>query len=275
MTDTPHYDGTGLLERIDAGLAALGENPAAPALAALSRVDEFHLRGRAATLELIALMPRGPGVRLLDVGSGLGGPARLLAAETGAEVTGVDLAADYCAIAETLSARTGLSGRTRFVAGAITDLSRGAQPFARPFDGAWTIHVGMNVGDKPAFYAAIAARLRPGGRFVIYDILRGPAAGTTPVYPLPWAGTPADSFLIAAPDLTGVLAAAGFAVESVTDDTPAALAFMDTAGKKSGNAPALGLHTVLGGKAQACAANLRAGLRDGALALGRLVCSRI
>lgn len=153
-----HYEQDGLLERIDTGLSALGEDPAKPSLDSLSPVDEFHIRGRAATLDLIELMEVSEGDRVLDVGSGLGGSARQLAAATGAKVTGVDISAEYCAVAETLSARIGLGGRTRFFASDVSNLDSQEESF----DAAWSIYVGMNVANKESFDASIIKRLARG-----------------------------------------------------------------------------------------------------------------
>jgi SAM-dependent methyltransferase len=266
-----HYEQDGLLERIDAGLTALGENPAEPSLESLSLVDEFHIRGRAATLELIERMDVSRNDRVLDVGSGLGGPARQLAAATGAHVTGVDISAEYCAIASTLSARTGLGDRSRFVTGEAAGLS--AEDTG--FDAAWSIHVGMNVADKEGFYAAVLARLRPGARFIVYDMARG--TGPEPKYPMPWARSPADGFLATCDELRIDLQFAGFTVDAVEDDTAAALAFIrhSIARAQAASAPApLGPHTVLGPIFREIAPNLLHGFAAGGLEVCRLTCAR-
>lgn len=266
-----HYEQVGLLERIDTGLSALGEDPARPSLDSLSPVDEFHIRGRAATLELIEFLGVSEGDRVLDIGSGLGGPARQLAAATGASVTGVDISAEYCAVAETLSARAGLAGRTRFLASDIADLDASEEGF----DAAWSIHVGMNVADKELFYANIMRRLRPGRRFVVYDVARGP--GPEPKYPMPWASNPEDSFLVTVDQMKISLQGAGFAVSDVKDDTAAALAFIQQAIARAQVAPApapLGLHTVLGPVFREIVPNLAHGLSSGALQVCRFTCVR-
>lgn len=266
-----HYEQDGLIRRIDAGLIALGEDPAKPSLDSLSLFDEFHIRGRAATLELIELMDVSEGARVLDVGSGLGGPARQLAAATGANVTGVDISAEYCAVAENLSSRVGLAGRTRFLASEVADLDVREENF----DAAWSIHVGMNVADKESFYACIIKRLKPGGRFVAYDITRG--MGPEPKYPMPWARSSEDSFLVTADEMRIALQKGGFAVSEVKDDTAAALAFIQQSIARAQAAPApapLGLHTVLGPIFREIAPNIAHGLSSGALEVRRFTSDR-
>ncbi len=257
-----HYEQDGLLERIDAGLAALGENPAEPSLERLSLVDEFHIRGRAATVELIELMNVGQGDRVLDVGSGLGGPARQLAAATGANVTGVDISAKYCALAETLSTRAGLGGRTRFFASDVASLD--SQHDA--FDAAWSIHVGMNIADKESFYTSIIKRLKPGGRFVVYDVVCEDA--TRLRYPLPWASARSESFPVGRAALPGHLEDAGFTVTDTRDDTDKARDFLAAsiraASERDTPAP-LGLHTVLGPRFREIVSNLMEGFQSGSL----------
>jgi sarcosine/dimethylglycine N-methyltransferase len=218
-----HYELPGLARRIDEGLLALGEKPEAPSLSALAMVDEFHVRGHAVTRELIGRMSVTSGSRVLDVGSGLGGPARQLAAATGAEVTGVDISAMYCDVARSLTERTGLGGRVSFVSGRVESIA-GTVP---TFDAAWTIHVGMNVGNKEAFYRAISRALKPGARFLVYDVLSGP--GGEPRYPMPWARSSAESFLVTAEELKTHLTSAGFAVDEFRDDSAAAASFMSNA----------------------------------------------
>ncbi len=264
-----HYELPGLLERIDAGLAAIGEDPAQPSLEALARVDEFHLRGPAATAELIEALGVGAGDHVLDIGCGLGGPARRLARASGCRVTGLDITPSYCAAAQELTARTGLADRVGFHCRPVEDLAD-EDP---GFDAAWTIHVGMNVADKPGFYRAILRCLKPGGRLLVYDVLAG--AGAAPVFPMPWAATPAESFLVAATELEAALVGTGFTIETVHDDTDAALAFMQGAVQRLSALPApppLGLHTVLGPVFQQIAANLVANLAAGAIVVGRVQC---
>lgn len=258
-----HYESEDLLQRILTAWKTAGGAPEV-----LSQVDEFHVRGPAATAMLIGQIWVGPQDRILDIGSGLGGPARALARSSGAEVVGLDLSAQYTAVATELSRQVGLSDRTRFLAEAVED-NDGI------YDAAWTIHVGMNVADKEAFYHAVLKRLKPGAPFVIYDFVRGPSG--EPTYPLPWADGPEESHLSALDSLEIDLRMAGFDVETITDDTPAAAAFMQAGldrAAEAGAPPPLGLHLVLGHRFPQIAANVLQGLNSGALAVAMIRATR-
>jgi SAM-dependent methyltransferase len=102
-----HYRTAGLLDRIVAGLREAGKDPGAPTVDDLAPADEVHSMGRVATRYLAELADLKPGTRVLDVGSGLGGPARFLAVTHGCDVTGIDLVPEFCSGASELSRRTG------------------------------------------------------------------------------------------------------------------------------------------------------------------------
>lgn len=154
---------------IAAALREAGKDPSRLAPADLAPVDEFHIRGRESTVELARRAAPRTGERVLDLGCGLGGSARYLAAEHGCAVTGIDLTHAYVDAARTLTRWVGLDGRVRFEA---------ADALALPFDDAsfdlvWTEHVQMNIADKSRLYAEIARVLAPGGRLALHDFLRG------------------------------------------------------------------------------------------------------
>ncbi|HEX6363657.1 MAG TPA: methyltransferase domain-containing protein, partial [Albitalea sp.] len=154
---TAHYGRPDLLDAIDAALRAAGKDPDRLTPPDLAPVDEFHLRGREATLELARLAQPAHGERAVDVGCGLGGSARHLAHAHGCRVTGVDLTPEYIQLARTLTRRVGLDATVDFrVANALE------MPFPdAAFDLAWTEHVQMNIADKRAFYGEIARVLAP------------------------------------------------------------------------------------------------------------------
>lgn len=252
-----HYSRGDLVGRIDAALVAQGKDPARPTIDDLAPVDEFHSRGREATEELAACLPAVAG-EVLDIGSGLGGPARYLAATLGRRVVGIDLTPSYVATAQELTRRCGLDDRVRFMVGDALDL-----PFPDGgFEAAYTQHVAMNIADKAALYAGIARVLRPGATFVIYDILAG--SGGSLRYPTPWSADGTSSFLVTAPALAGLLAAAGFTVEETRDRREASVAWFETRQAKAVNQP-LGIQLLLGAGAKEAFANLVDGLRAGAV----------
>lgn len=236
-----HYSSGDLGSRILAGLEASGKDLNALTAADLSPVDEFHTRGAEATRELAEFAGIAAGSGVVDVGSGLGGPARHLASQYGCKVTGLDLTEEFCQVATMLSERTGMTDKVSFHHGSALDM-----PFSDGlFDVAWTIQAQMNIADKPRFYAEIYRVLRPGGRLVFQDIFQGP--GGDALYPVPWADSPHISFLVA-PELARAAAeGSGFETMQWRDVTDASLAWYkkqpDATGKPL---PPLGLHLVTG-----------------------------
>lgn len=202
---------------ISSALEAAGVDRAALRPADLAPIDEFHIRGRAATVEVVGALGVTAASHALDLGSGLGGPARTLAELTGCTVTGIDLTPELCEVATALSEWTGLSDRTRFRVG---DATATGLPDAT-VDAAFTVHVAMNISDKAALYAEAFRVLRPGGRFVVYDVLQG--EGGSVHYPVPWATDPSTSFLATPEQMRELLPAAGFEVVSEVDSTDESL----------------------------------------------------
>ena len=226
----------------------------------LAPLDEFHVRGLAATEELAAELQIAPEATILDVGSGLGGPSRFLAATYGAHVTGIDLSPSFVDAATMLSERTGLAHRTTFrVADAL------ALPFEdSSFDHAWTQHVAMNIHDRARLYSEIFRVLKPGGLFATYDVIGG--NGEPLIFPVPWAREPAISFLLTSDALRDVLMATGFEVVAWTDTTAIAnewIARQQDARSRAPSSPAIGLHLVTPPDFPVMMANLGRNLVEG------------
>ena len=262
-----HYGRADLTSAILRALENAGKKLEQLAPEDLAPVDEFHIRGRAATLELARAAGLDSSKRVLDVGSGIGGTSRCLAREFGCRVTGIDLTEEYCRTAAELSARTGLSGMVDFRQGDATNL-----PFPdATFDVVWTEHVAMNIPDKARLYREMHRVLKPGGTLAIYDILEGP---TGPVhFPVPWARTADTSFLVTPEELRELLSAAGFAVASWSDTTEAARAwFVQVAEKiRKEGLPPLGFHLLVGPEFSAMAQNQRRNLEEGRIVLAQVV----
>ena len=226
----------------------------------LAPLDEFHVRGLAATEELAAELQIAPEATVLDVGSGLGGPSRFLAATYSAHVTGIDLSPSFVDSATMLSERTGLAHRTAFrVADAL------ALPFEdSSFDHAWTQHVAMNIHDRARLYSEIFRVLKPGGQLAIYDVIGG--NGEPLIFPVPWAREPAISFLLTSEALRDVLSTTGFDVVSWTDTTAIAnewIARQQDARSRAPSSPAIGLHLVTPPDFPVMMANLGRNLAEG------------
>ena len=203
---TGHYGSGKLLERLEAALAEDGADPARPSLEALAPYDQFHNRGLEATKEIADLLEVAPGDHLLDIGSGIGGPARYLHRRFGCSVTGIDLTAEFCDVARHLTGQVGFGEHVRFEHGDALSM-----PFAEAsFDGAYSMNVSMNIADKGAFYREIRRVLKPGGWLMLSEIARGP--GPELDYPVPWAASAEASFLSTLDETRRGLDAAGFEV---------------------------------------------------------------
>lgn len=237
-----HYERPGLEEAILAALAAGGMAIDRIVPADLAGADEFHLGWRPATIEFAKDLGFRRGTHILDIGSGLGGPARHFAEAHGLRITGIDLTQAYVDAANGLTRRCGLSEHISFQqANAL------AMPFAAAsFDGAYTIHAAMNIADKSALFAEVRRVLKQGARFGIYDIMRT-SQGALP-YPMPWAVTAESSFVETLATYRDLLKAAGFVIEGETDrgDLARDLARLMRERSAKDGPPPLGLHTLMG-----------------------------
>src|SRR6202045_4100953 len=186
-----HYRPTGLPERLKTALTVFGPEDQRLAPEQLGALDQFHTRGLAATAELAKLAGITAGMSVLDVGSGVGGPARFLAATYGCRVTGVDFSEPFVDAARYLTERTGQGGQVSFETASALEL-----PFdSGRFDVVLLQHVAMNISDRARLYPEIRRVLKLSGRFAIYDVVLNSG---DPHYPVPWARTPATSFLLTA-----------------------------------------------------------------------------
>ena len=227
----------------------------------LAALDEFHVGGREATQELAAQMDLRPGLHLLDVGSGIGGPARYFAAEHGCRVTGVDLTEEFVLVSRSLTRRTKLDHAVEFLHGSALALPFGAANFDR----AYTIHAGMNIADKPGLFREVRRVLKPEGLFAIFDLMRtaeGPIR-----YPVPWALTAETSFVTHANDYRDTLTATGFHVTHERRRGAFALEFMQRmmAQVAQSGPPALGLHLLMGEPTKVLLGNVQAMIQEGIL----------
>lgn len=179
-------------------------------------------------------------MRILDVGGGLGGPARTLAAEYGCPVEVLDLTEEFCRAGEALTAMTDLSVLVSFRRGDALDM-----PYPDgTFDVAWTQHSSMNVPDKKRLYGEIQRVLRPGGRLALHEIMAGK---TSPIhFPVPWAREPHLSHLQPPETVRSLISASGFRELSWTDETASATEWFQQRLPATGDTPPLGLHLLLG-----------------------------
>jgi ubiquinone/menaquinone biosynthesis C-methylase UbiE len=268
QTIARHYAHGSLEETILNAFVAAGKDLNRLAPKDLAPVDEFHVGGRQATVAFAEQFGPRPGMRLLDIGCGLGGAARYFAHEHGCHVTGIDLSDEYVAVANALAERVGLDERVSCQAGSALAL-----PFAPgSFDGAYMFHVGMNIENKTKLFAEVRRVLAPSGLFGIYDVMRLAAGELS--YPVPWASGPESSFVTDAASYRRLLVAAGFEVLKERDRRDFALeifAQMRARGATGGPGP-LGLHIVMGASAAQKVRNMIADISSGLIAPIEMIC---
>jgi SAM-dependent methyltransferase len=264
MAQLPYETGVSRAS-IERALAAAGTPAAGLALSDLAMLEDFHSLGRLATAALVDLAGVTAGDRVLDAGAGIGGTARLVAAERGARVTAVDLTAEYCDVAAWLNDAVGLGHLIDVTVADVTQLpyDDGA------FDVVFSQHVQMNIADKRRLYAEAHRVLAPGGRLALWDVTAGPVAPLR--FPVPWATVPEQSHLVSAERLAELLGDAGFATthwDDLTEPAEQAMrAFL------AGDQPALGLGVFVPDFLQK-AENLVTNLAEGRARLVRAVVAR-
>lgn len=271
-----HYGRGRLEEMILAAVAREGKDAENLTSGDLAAVDEFHVGGLEATQELARQMELRPGLRLLDVGSGIGGPARYFAGEHGCRVTGIDLTEEFVRVAGSLTRLTKLDGLAEFRQGSALEM-----PFERgTFDGAYMIHVGMNVADKAGVFREVRRVVKAGGLFTIFDIMRtgegrtkdrqtwdGRAAEAAIRYPVPWALSEEASFVGTREEYREALQKTGFEVVRERGRAAFGIEFTERvmARMAQGGPPALGLHLLMGEKTPLMIKNILGMMKEGVL----------
>jgi ubiquinone/menaquinone biosynthesis C-methylase UbiE len=254
-----HYYATGLTDRLKIALAVFGPEDQQLTPQQLGALDQFHTRGLAATAELAKLAGITADMAVLDVGSGVGGPARFLAATYGCRVTGIDLSEPFVDAARYLTRRTGQSEQVSFHAASALDLPLDGSRF----DAVLLQHVAMNIAERARLYREIRRVLKPSGRFATFDVV---ANGSEPYYPVPWARTSTTSFLLTADATREAIEQAGFRTLASQNDTDAAKAWF-TQLRASGPPPSPNLGVVMGPDFAQLSANLARNLLEGRLGI--------
>lgn len=234
----------------------------------LAPVDEFHIRGREATVELAARLDNLDGLEVLDVGCGLGGTARYLASNFDCHVTGIDLTPTYVSLAEKLSHMVGLAEETSFHEASALEL-----PFSDgQFDVTWMEHVQMNIPSKDQLALELARILRPDGILVFHEIFS--VSGAEPHLPAPWADQASGSFLVSAEDFRRALEGAGLQTIQWEDVTKPSRQWFDAVTQRLAGSgpPPLGLHLLMGEAARTKLENVSKNLQEERISIVQSVC---
>jgi len=257
-----HYGSYGVLDRIRDALVAMRIDLDELRPEQLKPVDEFHIGGAEATAALLDRLDIRPDMAVLDIGSGVGGPARMIAQRYGCSVTGVDLTPEFVETARALSQMVGMGRQVRFEVGSATALPLPDQSF----DLALLLHVGMNIPDKPGVFREARRVLRDGGIFAVYEAMRVGEGELS--FPVPWAETPDLSALDRPEAYRSAAEAAGFDLQEEEDKRSIALDFFARVqAQAAGSAPSpLGLHNLMGPTVMQKTANMIAAIRAGTIA---------
>jgi len=256
---TAHYHRDDLLGTLIRGLASMGRTPAEVQGDDLAPFDQFHLRGLTATLELLELAGVSPGMRVLDLGGGVGGSARVAASRLGCHVTVVDLSPGFCEVGEEITRWLHLEDRVRFLVG---DATAPPVPDAS-FDVVWTQHASMNIPDKTGLYHAAARALVPGGRFAMHDIM-GDDGMEGLHYPVPWASSAELSALMHADLQRALIRSAGFSEVAWRDLTAETHAWLEERLPTVAESP-IGSRLLVGERTKDAFTNLTRNLAEGRL----------
>jgi SAM-dependent methyltransferase len=261
-----HYSAPGLTDRIRSTLATIAPEELILSIAQLAPLDQFHIRGVQATTELAGAAKIESWTRVLDLGCGVGGPARQLSATLDCKVVGIDLSPSFIDAATYLTARCGLSGHVTFQVGDALNL-----PFENAaFDAVFLQHVAMNIEDRADLYAEVRRVLTPDGRFATYDLVRG---GGDVAYPVPWARDALSSFLLTEHETRTALEQAGFRPILWRNDTEIALDWFKAT--MAGPQPnELNLGVLMGPGFREVAGNLARNLRENRLGVLSAVLKR-
>jgi sarcosine/dimethylglycine N-methyltransferase len=256
-----HYASAGITARILAALRAVHGPDVSITPDTLAPIDHFHGKGVIATEEPAATLQPKPTDHLLDIGCGIGGPARWIAAKYGCHVTGVDLTEEFCEAARELNQLTGLADRVRILHGSALALPAPDNSF----DGAYSQAMLMNISDKLGVFREALRVLRPDGTLALF--LAGAGSAGEPYYPLRWATTTAISFLATADEIRRELDAAGFQIAYCRDIAPElAKEAADIAKRlETEGLPPLGEHVVTGVNAKEWRINVMRSVAEGRL----------
>jgi len=237
-----HYAMSGILDRVTAFLLERGIDPERPTYQDFFPFDQLHGGGAQATREHIESAGIKSSMHVMDLGCGVGGCARVIAATCGCRVTGIDLTPQFIEVARELTRRCGMADRIEFRQADALDL-----PFAEgTFDHVWCHNVTMNIQDKRKLASEVARVLKRGGRFSCSEVGQGP--GGALIFPLPWASDASVSFLVTPAKMRQALEEGGLRISEEIDLSAAGIAFIREmrARAERGDPPLNANHVIMG-----------------------------
>jgi ubiquinone/menaquinone biosynthesis C-methylase UbiE len=263
-----HYTHGKLIAAIRSGIESLGKTTDSVTIDDLAPVDEFHIGGRQASEHFLEQLDLTPEMHILDVGCGLGGPARFVASRYRCRVDGIDLTPEYVETGQEICKWVSLADRISLHLGSALSM-----PFADgTFDGAYMLHVGMNIEDKAGLCLEVGRVLRPGSLFGIYDVMKTGDGELT--FPVPWATTPESSAVAKPEKYRSGLESAGFAVIAERTRRDFALQFFEQLRARTmaaGGPPPLGLHVLMGRNTPDKVQNMAQNIANGRIAPVELI----
>ena len=216
-----HYGNDGIVSRIVSALADAGfdTNDLEPNV--FAGADEFHIGGRKGSEYVAKALDLESGQRLLDIGSGIGGPARFIANTLDVTVEGIDLTPEFVEAAVEITEMVGMTEQVSFEVGSATSI-----PFEDDtFDASTMLHVGMNISDKELLFSEMARVTKPYGSIVVYDVMR--TGEDDLVFPMPWSSTSEYSFVDTVNAYVKAAESAGLELLTVDDHAEMAVTFFN------------------------------------------------
>jgi MPBQ/MSBQ methyltransferase len=265
-----HYSPDRLRENIEAAFVQAGVDQHALTALDVRPIEHLHVGGHGATSSFFENLAPHTGSHWLDIGSGIGGPARQAYVDHGCRIAMLDLSKAFCDVAQWLNHELGMADDISVHCASALDL-----PFDNAtFDGAFSIHASMNIRDKAALYCEAARVLRPDAQFGIYDVMLGDGVG--PDFPVPWAETQQTSFLTTPETVAEILSAAGFEITATHDMTEHGIAFFKERRQAlaDGKKPAMNPALVMGDNAREKVANISTALEIGAVRAMQFICRK-